>query len=242
MTNMSLNAHERAVETARTKLTWDLDVLCSPRTMTGFTEGLKQEALETKDALWNQLKARAAANPAAMMAIAAGLGWRFASRPPIASALVGLGLFSLWRTSARPLDQNSSFIQQSARSLKAQGEELASAASDLAARTTNKVAAKGAETWDAAKASMQSWGEVAGERVEEARGQVKSTGDTMLDSLRQQRHDLRDEVAEFGSTAKQTLGDEDARNALLMGLAGVAVAAAVGIACQKRVVETATAD
>jgi hypothetical protein len=50
---------------------------------------------------------------------------------------------------------------------------------------------------------------------------------------------LRDEVAEFGSTAKLTLGDEDARNALLMGLAGVAVAAAVGIACQKRVAETA---
>jgi len=237
MTNMSLNAHERAVETARTKLTRDLDVLCSPRTMTGFTEGLKQEALETRDALWNQLKARAAANPAAMVAIAAGLGWRFISRPPIASALIGLGLFSLWRTSARPLE-NSSFIRQSARSLKAQGEELASAASDLAARTTNEVAAKGTETWDAAKASMQSWGEVAGEHLEEARGQVKSTGDAMLDSLRQQRHDLRDEVAEVRSTAKKTLEDEDTRNALLMGLAGVAVVAAVGIACQKRMAET----
>ena len=238
MTDISLNAHERAVETARAKLTRDLDVLFSPRTMAGFTEGLKQEALETKDALWDKLKARAAANPAAMMAIAAGLGWRFMSRPPIASALIGLGVFSLWRTSAGPLDQNSSFIQQSARSLKAQGEELASAASDFAAQTKDKVAAKGAETWDTAKASMQAWGEAAGERLEEARAQAKSTGDAMLDSLRRQRHDLRDEVAEVGSRAKQTLRDEDTRNALLMGLAGVAVAAAFGIACQKRMAET----
>ena len=237
MADVSLNAHERAVETARAKLTHDLDVLCSPRTMAGFADDLKQEALETKNALWDQLKAKAAANPAAMMAIAAGLGWRFMRRPPISSALIGLGLFSLWRTSASPLDQNSSFIQQSARSLKVQGEELATAASDLAAQTKDKVAAKGAETWDAAKASLQTWSEAAGEHLEEVRAQAKSTGDAVLDSLRRQQHDLRDEVVEVGSTAKQTLRDEDTRNALLLGFAGVAVAAAVGIACQKRIAD-----
>jgi len=63
MTEMSLNAHERDVEDARAKLTQDLSVLCSPRTMAGFTDSLKQEALETKDALWEKLKAKAAANP-----------------------------------------------------------------------------------------------------------------------------------------------------------------------------------
>lgn len=241
MTDMSLSAHERQVEDARAKLSRDLAVLCSPRTVAGFTDGLKQEALETKDAVWEKLKARAAANPAAMMAIAAGLGWRFMNRPPIASALVGLGLFSLWRTSAGPVDKSSSFVQQSARSLKVQGEELASAAGDLAAQAKGAVAAKGAEAWDAAKANMQTWGEAAGERLDEARGQAKSVGDAVLDNLRRQQHDLRDEAAEVASVAKEAFRDEDTRNTLLMGLAGVAVAAAVGIACQKRMAETTDA-
>ena len=48
--------------------------------------------------LWSEMKARAAANPAAALALGAGLAWRLVQRPPIASALVGIGLLSLWRT------------------------------------------------------------------------------------------------------------------------------------------------
>jgi hypothetical protein len=239
MGEMSLNAHERDVENARAKLTRDLAVLCSPRTMAGFTEGLKQEALETRDAFWEALKARAAANPAAMMAIAAGLGWRLMSRPPIASALIGLGLFSLWRTSAQPLDTGSSFIQQSTRSLRTQGEDFAAAASDLAVQAKDAVAAKGGEAWDAAKVNMQTWAEAAGEGLDKAGAQAKSVGNAVLDNLRRQRRDLRDEISEVTSTAREAFREEDTRNTLLMGLAGVAVAAAVGIACQKRMRDTA---
>ena len=128
MPDISLKVYERQVESARAKLSEDLAVLCSARTFATFTDDLKQEALDTKDALWEKLKARAAANPAAMLAIAAGLGWRLMNRPPIASALIGLGLFSLWRTPGAPLDKRSSFLQQSAQSLKTQGEEFATAA------------------------------------------------------------------------------------------------------------------
>ena len=88
MSDISLKVHEREVESARAKLTEDLTVLCSARTFATFTDDLKQEALDTKDAVWEKLKARAAANPAAMLAIAAGLGWRLINRPPIASALI----------------------------------------------------------------------------------------------------------------------------------------------------------
>jgi hypothetical protein len=52
---------------------------------------LKQEAFETKDAPWDDVKARAAANPAAVIAIGAGLAWRLLQRSPIASALIGVG-------------------------------------------------------------------------------------------------------------------------------------------------------
>ena len=66
MSDISLKVHEREVESARAKLTEDLTVLCSARTFATFTDDLKQEALDTKDAVWEKLKARAAANPAAM--------------------------------------------------------------------------------------------------------------------------------------------------------------------------------
>jgi len=74
--------------------------------------------------------------------------------------------------------------------------------------------------------------------LDEARAEAKSAADAALDGLRRQRHDLRDEVAEFASSTKASFRDEDTRNTLLIGLAGVAVSAAVGIACQKRIAET----
>ena len=74
MAGLSLRAREREVERARAKLTEDLAILCSPGIVTDVTDSLKQQALEGRDRLWQKLKAQAAANPAAVMAIAAGLG------------------------------------------------------------------------------------------------------------------------------------------------------------------------
>ena len=245
MPDVSLKVHEREVESARAKLTEDLAVLCSARTFATFTDDLKQEALDTKDAVWEKVKARAAANPAAMLAITAGLGWRLMNRPPIASALIGLGLFSLWRTPGVPVDKRSSFLQQSAQSLKAQGEELATAAGgmavDLTAQAKGTVSAKRAEAWEAAKAKVQQWNEDAGARLDDARAKAKTASDSVVDGLRRQQHDLRDEIADMTAAAKESLSNEDTRNTVLVGIAGVAVAAALGIACQKRISESTEA-
>ena len=245
MPGISLKIHEREVESARAKLTEDLAVLCSARTFATFTDDLKQEALDTKDAVWEKLKARAAANPAAMLAIAAGLGWRLMNRPPIASALIGLGLFSLWRTPGVPVDKRSSFLQQSAQSLKTQGEDFATAAggmaADLTAQAKDTVSAKGTEAWEAAKAKVQQWNEDAGARLDDARAKAKTASDSVVDGLRRQQHDLRDEIADMTAAAKESLRDEDTRNTVLVGIAGVAIAAALGIACQKRISESTEA-
>jgi hypothetical protein len=242
MANPSLRAREREVEAARTKLTEDLAVLCSPSILADFRHGLKQEVLESGDRLWQKLKAQAAANPAAVMAIAAGLGWRFMKRPPIASSLIGLGLFSLWRTAAKPLDARTSFFRQSAHSLKDQGAELASALGETAARAKDTIAEKSAETWDSTKDKIQEWTEQAGEQLVETRSKAKSAGENILDSVRRQQHDLRDEIADAATAARETLRDQDTRNIVLIGIAGVAVAAAVGIAAQKRMAEPAEAN
>ena len=79
MVEGSLLEREREVERSRAKLTQDLAVLCSPDTFASFTDDLKQEALNTKDAFWGELKARAAANPAAVIAIGAGFAGALSS-------------------------------------------------------------------------------------------------------------------------------------------------------------------
>ncbi|MGB8049020.1 MAG: hypothetical protein WCF53_14125 [Pseudolabrys sp.] len=98
MADFSLREQEHEVERSRTKLTQDLGVLCSSETFAAFTDDLEKEAFETRDAFWEKLKARAASNPVAVIAIGAGLAWRIIQHPPIASALIGVGLFSLWKT------------------------------------------------------------------------------------------------------------------------------------------------
>jgi hypothetical protein len=79
---------------------------------------LKAEALEVKDdviekakatiistvhRITDDLKAKAAVNPDAALAIGAGLGWRLIHRPPIATFLVCAGLFSLLAAPIAPM-------------------------------------------------------------------------------------------------------------------------------------------
>src|SRR5690606_3520961 len=91
----------------------DLDVLRSPGTYSEVTDNLKAAAYETKDELIaaarsrttsaveeaiDNIKARAAANPAAVLLIGAGVAWHLLRRPPVVAALVGGGLYGLMRT------------------------------------------------------------------------------------------------------------------------------------------------
>ena len=161
MPEISVPEQERDVEQARTKLAADLATLRSPETFTKFTDDLKNEALHTKDAvlygLVESLKAKATANPVAALAIGAGLAWRFVNHPPIASALVGIGLFSLWRTDAsRPLNgYPADYLEEGKQRLKEQGTELVSKITDLAGDAQQTIFAKAAEFADVAKDKMQ---------------------------------------------------------------------------------------
>jgi vacuolar-type H+-ATPase subunit H len=120
---------------------------------------------------------------------------------------------------------------------------LAAAASDmagdLASQAKDTVSVKGTEAWEAAKAKVQEWNERASARVDEARAKAKTTSDSVVANLRRQQHDLRDEIDDMTATARNSLRDEDTRNTVLVGIAGVAIAAALGIACQKRLSEKA---
>lgn len=58
---------------------------------------VKAKTLSAWQGLVEEMKAKAAENPAATLAISAGLAWRLLRHPPIATALIGTGLFSLLR-------------------------------------------------------------------------------------------------------------------------------------------------
>jgi hypothetical protein len=94
----NLSTLEREVEAARAKLANDLASLRSPQPYREFGANLKSEAQSVVRRMLDDLKARAAANPSAAMAIGAGIAWRLLKDPPIATALIGAGMLSLLRT------------------------------------------------------------------------------------------------------------------------------------------------
>lgn len=100
MTGAELNTLEQEVEAARTRVAGDLARLRSPATMSEFKGELAAEVRQSKDQLLEKssdyvkdtahqllsdLKGRAAANPAAALAVGAGLAWQLLRHPPIAS-------------------------------------------------------------------------------------------------------------------------------------------------------------
>jgi hypothetical protein len=242
MSSADLNALEREVELTRAKFADDLARLRSPENLARFKEDLWAHARDRKDGIVADWKARAAANPLAVAAVAAGVGWRLFQRPPIATLLVGLGLLGLVRTSPSPEDY-------------ANAEDLFD---------PSRWPARAGNVADTAKQKMQEWSTQAGEAARDvARGagaQIAETAasvrDRASDALRDaggmaraRLHDARDtaraKMSEFAeSTAlisdqtsarvRAAIPDEADRDTLLLGAAALAVAAAVGMAAQRR--------
>ena len=290
----SLRQCERDVEAARAKLADDLAVLRSPATVASFTESLKDTALDAKDAVIEQakdavrskvssfvdeLKAKAAANPAAALTIGAGIAWHVVRHPPIATALIGAGLYSLWRSQAVP--SNTDYFEHGKERLKEQASELGASAMDMASEVGDAVAAKAGELADTAKQTVQGWSQNAADSAANADDAVKRGIESVAAPARRVVHDIREGMDSAGRTvreltnragqataegAQHVLGGakyaasrataavddmaEDAlasgrdvvalsesRDKILLGVAGLAVAAALGLAYQKRVAE-----
>src|SRR5262249_4044174 len=155
-----------------------------------------------------------------------------------ASALIGLGLFSLWKTQPRTAydatGRRLDYMEQSKEVLKEQAGQAFSAAANIAEKAQEAAAAKGSEVWDRAKEKMYELQGQVGDSVAEATSRLKSSGEDVLEQVRAKKHDARDRIQEVASAGIDKIRDDDTRNTVLLGLAGVAVAAALGVACQKR--------
>lgn len=242
MSDVEIGRLERDVEAARAKLVEGLSRLRSPTALDEFRKSatdiiVDQVKTRTRSAwqsVLDDLKAKAAENPAATLAIGAGLAWRMFRHPPIATALIGAGLFSLLRTSTAQVIgmENADYVSHAKQRLRQQathlGGELVDRASDIgtelkteAGVMTEVIKEKSAQFADAATDKVQEWAANMEEAVRDVPEQAAS-------------------LARRADRSTQRLQDPDVRDNLLLGIAGVAVIAALGTAYQRRNVDIDT--
>jgi hypothetical protein len=229
---------EREVDIARSRLKSDLSVLSSPRTYAAFKEDLKREANSTVYNLVEGLKARAAANPAAALAIGAGIAWRVIERPPIAAALIGAGLFSLFRTTpvkSSPFEQRDYFAEGRER-LTQQVSDFAEDVRDEAVEMAGTAASHAGNVASAAAEKMRDFASAAAVQAKEHASSVSHFASGAMDNAT----DAEEVPARAGRmiqkaslAVEDAFSDRDARDNILLGAAGLAVAAALGIAVQR---------
>jgi predicted nucleic acid-binding Zn-ribbon protein len=246
LSSAEIHRLEREVEAARARLAADLSKLRSPATSSEFTRTLQQEAWGARDSLVEQaksatlstlqglvddLKAKAAANPAATLAIGTGLAWRLLRHPPIATALIGAGLFGLLRATPARISGNgaSDYLAHAGQRLKQQASDLAGGVRDRAEEVASNVA-------DQAKAAAGTLQEQTAEFAAAAKEQVEQWSADLEGAVREVPNQAAS-LAHQASMATQSLYDQETRNKLLLGTAGLAVVAALGLAYQRRTTE-----
>jgi hypothetical protein len=255
MSTLELNRLEEDVAKARERVVTDVARLRSPAAMAEFKADIGQTLSDSAQRTVENLKNRAAANPAAVLAIAAGLLWRFARHPPIASLLVGVGLASLLRTSPdsppspvvtrsgellHAANEKASELTEQAREFSGQAREaVASTAATLSqtagriadqvAQTTARVSEQGARvSAEAARMSSQ-----ATDTATRLSGQAAETAARMSEGAGQIAAQASRSADRIRVAAQQALPDMPGRDGLLLGIAAVAVGAAALIGLRR---------
>ena len=219
----NLSQLEFEVEQARAKLGSDLAILRSPQTYRDFAAEVKSDTSSLAQRALEDLKARAANNPTATLAIGAGLGWRLIKHPPIATALIGAGLFSLWRTTPPAIDGGDLLSTAQERL----GEQVS-----YAAETVKDYAAEKAV---AAQEQVRAYATTTRDSVQKLAGSAAEQASETLERAREAATEISQKAV---NAAQSQLGravtDQGFRDQLLLRVAGLAVAAALWIAYQHR--------
>jgi hypothetical protein len=231
MSESELNRFESEVEQARARLTSDLDRLRDPDMVSTFRTDLMREVSGTKDEwvdkaknatrdgarrVLEDLKDRAAANPLAAAAIGAGVLWHLARHPPITTLMVGVGVFGLMRTNPEQPSAIIDRVGEIAGSVQEHATEWGSDARDASARVGEMASAMSAQIRNQVGERVA----LAGEVAQEATASFASGAG----ELAQRTKRVVDDIVPNG----------EGRDTLLLGGAMVAIAAAVGIAFQRR--------
>jgi hypothetical protein len=235
MSATELISLEREVEAARQRVAGDLARLRSPATISEFKGELWTEARQSKDqivksatnyvdetvhSVLSDIKGRAAANPAAVLAIGAGLAWRLLRHPPIASLLVGAGVFGLMKTkSARDLDFAAGVAAQ---------------ANAVATRVTEQVQEWGSQAGEAVRETASQVSDNVVSLAERASAAMGEAGATALHTGSELANNAASTGSPAGGAISDAMPEPHERDQLLLGAAALAIATAVGIASQRR--------
>ena len=239
MSKAELEQLEREAEQARSRLLGGLERLRSndqlaaiKQRVTADVSDAKSELIgnakdamrERADGAMAEIRARIAANPGAALAIGAGLAWKLYRHPPVTSILVGAGLMALMRTDPdRP----------------AMGADMAARAADMAGSARHKV-----EDWrsrDSAGGASGNAGsarEPMGAFAETARDRVAELGSDAGHAARDAMYGAARAADRWTASGRRAVSDampDNDRDRYLMGAAALALAAAVGIATQRRI-------
>lgn len=213
---------ELEVEEARAKLVRDLSVLRSPQTYREFTADLRSEAQSVLERIMDDVKARAAANPSAVLAISAGIAWRLLKDPPVATALIGAGVLGLWRT--KPIDvAGGDYFGTAQQRFREQVGDAVDTVKDYAA-----------EASVAAQKKAKNYAQAAGKTVEGIASSAAEEAIAAMENTRAAAAAIPDAAQRATSQLGRALNDGSFRDQLLLGAAGLAVSAALGLAYQRR--------
>jgi len=195
-----------------------------------LVQSTKERGRAQLDGAVSELKARVAANPGAAMAIGAGLAWRLYRHPPVATMLVGAGLLALWRTDPRHPAPGARLAARAADMAGSARETIEEIAADPMAQVSRLADSAKAQARDLAGDAKEQLGALAGaardrlgEWTSEARG-------TMRQAVR-----ATDEWAETGKATVAAAMPARERDQYMLGVAALALAAAVGIAGTRRI-------
>ncbi len=235
MSRTELNALEREVEAARARVAGDLARLRSPATVSEFKGEVLAEARQAKDQLLEKssnyvkdtaqhvlsdLKGRAAANPTAALAIGAGLAWQLLRHPPIASILVGAGIYGLIKTRPDPDADFADGVARQAQEVSTLVAERVQSWSEDAVHVAHEAAADMVDNVSAlahrASEATANAGEVARASVIQVAANASATGKRVAAGV------------------VDAMPEQEIQDQFLLGAAAVAIAAAIGIASQRR--------
>jgi hypothetical protein len=221
---------EIEVESARAKVAAGLALLTSEETLSNLRETVQAESYAAKDRLWEAgqkevrsrvdtlvetAKAKAAANSLAVAAIGAGVAYRLFRHPPIASVLVGAGLYSLLTTDSRERPFIERYgLDEAANLVRARAED----AGEFVAETSHAAVEKSKDLAQRARATAENIAHKATERLSDmSHAAPNGVGNRV----------------HYSAEAPKAVSSQQADRALL-GFAGLAVAAALGISFRRR--------
>jgi hypothetical protein len=179
------------------------------------------------------------------LAIGAGIAWQLLRHPPITSLLVGAGLLSLWRTAPDPMRgrDTTEYLADGKRRLKEQVSDLGEEITKVAAESGRAIAGRAEQ---ASEAAARTVADLTSRAAVTARGAVIAAQEAVSHAGDQATVMARQSATRAEALSRQAFGSvrdkvgrplpasSDTQDKLLLGVAGLAVAGALGIAFQKR--------